>query len=415
MDSPISSKNSKRKVLMTLLLLSVVGTVLMLLSNKSPGNSYNVAKDRLTIVTVSEGQFDDAISIRGSITPAKSVYLDAIEGGRVDKLYVEEGAEVKAGQKLMELSNTSLQLDVISREAQISEQLNNLHNTRLAIDQNRLRLKRDLLEMDYQLQQLARKLKQNEVLVAKKLLSEDKALEAQQEYEYLTKRRELIIEQQRQDEKLRTAQIKQLEGNVEQLNRNLLVTRKNLENLTVRAPVDGLLSSLDAQMGESKARGVRLGQVDIVDEYKVTARVDEFYVNRVTQGQRATFVISGKPYQLVLSKIYAQINGGQFEVDFMFEDNKPQNIRRGQSLQINLHLGESVPATLLTNGGFYSDTAGKWAFVLDSDGKLAMRRDIRTGRRNNRHIEVLSGLNVGDRVVVSSYGNFAQMTQLNFN
>jgi HlyD family secretion protein len=217
---------------------------------------------------------------------------------------------VVAGQKILELSNTSLQLDVTSREAQISEQLNCLHNTRLAIDQNRLSLKRDLIEIDYKLQQFSRKVKQNKSLLKRKLISTDKMTASVEEFEYLTKSRALTIEQEQLDEKLRAAQIKQLEGNVTQLNHNLSVTRKNLENLVVRAPVGGLLSALNAQMGESKDRGVRLGQVDIVAQFKVTVRVDEFYVNRVLAGQNAEFKIAGKSYQLTLTKVYSQINGG---------------------------------------------------------------------------------------------------------
>lgn len=413
MDSVIERKTPWLKIVLigTLLVAGLTGFYNMV--GQTAGASYNVSGDRLTIATVNNGQFDDSIALRGNIIPAKSVYLDAIEGGRVEQIFVEEGAQVKAGQKILELSNSTLQLDVISREAQISEQLNNLHNTRLAIDQNRLSLKRDLLEIDYQLQQLTRQIKQNQSLLANKLISKDQGAELQEQYDYMKKRRALTIEQQVQDEKLRAAQIEQLEGSVEQLNRNLSVTRKNLEHLVVRAPVDGLLSSLNADIGESKSRGGRLGQVDIVNQFKVTASVDEFYVSKVRQGQNAQFNIGNKSFGLVLSKVYAQISGGQFEVDFVFGGETPQNIRRGQSLQLNLQLGASKQGLLVNNGGFYQDTAGKWAFVIDASGKQAMRTAITTGRRNNRHIEVLSGLKPGDQVVVSSYGNFAEMTLLN--
>jgi HlyD family secretion protein len=415
MDSTIAKKKPWSKA--ALLAVVTVGcfTFLFNVVGQSGASSFKVDSKRLTIATVTQGQFNDHIPVRGNIEPIKSVYLDAIEGGRVEQLFVEEGVRVVKGQKILELSNTNLQLDVISREAQISEQLNNLHNTRLAIDQNRLSLKRDLIEIDYQLQQITRKVKQNESLLTRKLISVDLMTASQQEHDYLVKRRALTIEQQQQDEKLRSAQIKQLESNVKQLNRNLSVTRKNLESLVVRAPVDGLLTALNAQMGESKARGVRLGQVDIVDQFKVTATVDEFYVNRVQTGQSGDFKIDGKSYQLTLSKVYSQIRGGQFEVDMAFTGDKPANIRRGQTLQVNLHLGESRSAMLVNNGGFYQDTGGQWAFVVTTDGEQAYRKEIKTGRRNNRHIEILSGLAPGDKVVVSSYGSFAKMDQLSLS
>ncbi len=415
MDSAIQKKKPWSKMVFIAVVVAGSFAVLFNVAGHSGAASYTVDAKRLTIATVTQGQFNDYIPVRGNVEPIKSVYLDAIEGGRVEQIFVEEGEQVVAGQKILELSNTTLQLDVISREAQISEQLNNLHNTRLAIDQNRLSLKRDLIEIDYKLQQLSRKVKQNKSLLKRKLISIDQMTASVEEFEYLTKSRALTIEQQQQDEKLRAAQIKQLEGNVTQLNRNLSVTRKNLENLVVRAPVDGLLSALNAQMGESKNRGVRLGQVDIVGQFKVTARVDEFYVNRVLAGQNAEFKIAGQSYQLTLTKVYSQINGGQFEVDLAFKGVAPQKMRRGQTLQVNLHLGESIDALLVSNGGFYQDTAGQWVFVLSDNGEQAYRKEIKTGRRNNRHIEVLSGLNPGERVVVSSYGNFAQMQNLSLN
>ena len=415
MDSVIEKKKPWSKIVFIAAVVAGSFAVLLNVAGQAGASSYKVDAKRLTIATVTQGQFNDYIPVRGNVEPIKSVYLDAIEGGQVEQLFVEEGDQVVAGQKILELSNTTLQLDVISREAQISEQLNNLHNTRLAIDQNRLSLKRDLIEIDYKLQQISRKVKQNKSLLKRKLISTDQMTASVEEFAYLTKSRALTIEQQQQDEKLRAAQIKQLEGNVTQLNRNLSVTRKNLDNLVVRAPVDGLLSALNAQMGESKDRGVRLGQVDIVGQFKVTARVDEFYVNRVLAGQNAEFKIAGKSYQLTLTKVYSQINGGQFAVDLAFKGEAPQKMRRGQTLQVNLHLGESTEAMLVSNGGFYQDTGGQWVFVVSDNGEQAYRKEIKTGRRNNRHIEVLSGLKPGERVVVSSYGNFSQMQNLSLN
>lgn len=375
----------------------------------SSGDRVNLAMDKVKISTVTKGEFHDLIPLRGSIMPSKSVYLDAIEGGRVEARFVEEGAMVKKGDKLLALSNTSLQLDVISREAQISEQLNNLHNTRLAIDQNRLNLKRNLLELDFQVSQSERKLAQFKRLGSGNLVSKDELQAAEDETEYLKNRRKLIIEQQQQDEKIRTAQIAQLEDSVEQLNKNLGFARKNLENLIIKAPMDGQLTALDAELGASKARGSRLGQVDIVSEYKVSAQIDEFYLGRVYAGQTARLTLQGKPYELTLAKVYAEVSNGRFEVDLTFNGVLPSDIRRGQSLQLELLLADAKAATLIPNGGFYQDTGGKWVFVLEQGSQVAVKKSVTFGERNNKYIEVLDGLAVGDRVITSSYSSFKDM------
>ncbi|WP_017216961.1 efflux RND transporter periplasmic adaptor subunit [Pseudoalteromonas sp. NJ631] len=375
----------------------------------SSGDRVNLAMDKVKISTVTKGKFHDLIPLRGSIMPSKSVYLDAIEGGRVEARFVEEGAMVKKGDKLLALSNTSLQLDVISREAQISEQLNNLHNTRLAIDQNRLNLKRNLLELDFQVSQSERKLAQFKRLGSGNLVSKDELQAAEDETEYLKNRRKLIIEQQQQDEKIRTAQIAQLEDSVEQLNKNLGFARKNLENLIIKAPMDGQLTALDAELGASKARGARLGQVDIVSEYKVSAQIDEFYLGRVYEGQTARLTLQGKPYELTLAKVYAEVSNGRFEVDLTFNAALPSEMRRGQSLQLELLLADAKAATLIPNGGFYQDTGGKWVFVLEQGSQVAVKKSVTFGERNNKYIEVLDGLAVGDRVITSSYSSFKDM------
>lgn len=375
----------------------------------SSGNRFNVDINRIKISTVTEGEFHDLIPLRGNITPSKSVYLDAIEGGRVEARFVEEGAMVKKGDKLLALSNTSLQLDVISREAQISEQLNNLHNTRLAIDQNRLNLKRDLLELDFQVSQSERKLAQFKRLGNGNLVSKDELQAAEDETVYLKNRRKLIIEQQQQDEKIRTAQIAQLEDSVKQLNKNLAFARKNLENLIIKAPIDGQLTALSAELGASKARGARLGQVDIVSQYKVSAQIDEFYLGRVYAGQAARLSLQGQQYELTLAKVYAEVSNGRFEVELTFNDVLPSGIRRGQSLQLDLLLADAKSATLLPNGGFYQDTGGQWVFVLEQGSQVAVKKPVTFGLRNNKFIEVLDGLAVGDRVITSSYGSFKDM------
>ncbi|BBN82531.1 ABC transporter permease [Pseudoalteromonas sp. A25] len=412
MDKQIAPKRTFKK---WWLVLPIIGAAYFALSGAASSSidTYNLSKDKVKIGVVSQGQFHDMIPIRGNITPSKSVYLDAIEGGRVEQRFVEEGAMVKKGDKLLALSNTTLQLDVISREAQISEQLNNLHNTRLAIDQNRLNLQRNLLELDHQIKQSERRLVQLNRLGNGNLVSKDELQAVIDETQYLKGRRALVIEQQTQDERIRTVQIAQLEDSVSQLNKNLRFARKNLENLIIRAPIDGQLTALHAELGESKARGARLGQVDIVEQYKVTALIDEFYLGRVASGQVAKVTHQGQEYTLTLSKVYAQVNNGRFEVDLDFASELPRGLRRGQSLQLDLFLADAKPAMLIPNGGFYQDTAGKWLFVLEPNSDTAVKKFVTLGQRNNKVIEVLSGLSEGDRVITSSYGSFKDMQAIN--
>jgi HlyD family secretion protein len=382
-----------------------------------PGSreTFRVDRERVSIASVVRGEFEDFIPVRGRVTPLKSVFLDAIEGGRIEALLAEEGSFVTAGQPLLELSNTSLQLDVMSREAEVSEQLNNLRNTRLAVEQNRLKLKSDLIDIDYNLKRLNRLVDRRRELYERDLISLQSLEEVEDEFEYNKNRREVTIESQRQDELLRTAQIDQLEDSVKQLENNLVIARKNLENLTIRAPIDGLLSSLNAEIGESKARGERMGQVDIVDQFKITASVDEFYVTRVERGLAAVFTLQDRDYELTTTKVYPEVVGGQFQLDLAFTTEPPADIRRGQTVQLRVQLGASGSALLLDRGGFFQETGGNWAFVLNGNGSHAERRDIRLGRRNPRFFEVLEGLDAGEQVIISDYTAYADMDRITFN
>jgi HlyD family secretion protein len=381
-----------------------------------PGTAYTLDGQRIRIATVEAGVYEDYIPLRATVEPERTVYLDAIEGGRVETVFVEEGASVEEGQPLVELSNTSLQLDVIAREAEVSEQLNNLRNTQLAIEQNRLRLKGELIEIDYQITRLGRLVARYEELEGKQFVSRTEYENAMDELEYWKNRREVTRESQKQDEVIRLAQIEQLRSSVEQLEKNLVLARANLDNLLVRAPRAGQLTALNAEIGESKSRGERLGQIDDIDRFKASALVNEFYLNRVSVGQHAQLEIDGRSYDLELNKVYPEVQASQFRVDLRFTGDAPADIRRGQTLQLRLVLGDlSERATLLANGPFFNDTGGAWAFVLDADGKVATKREVQFGRRNPNYIEVIGGLVAGDEVIVSSYANFITVERLYIN
>jgi len=375
--------------------------------------SFTLDGQRIRTSQVATGVYEDFIPLRAAVEPERTVYLDAVDGGRVEDILVEEGAFVEEGQPLIDLSNTSLQLDVIAREADVSEQLNNLRNTQLAIEQNRLKLKSDLIEIDYEIRRLSRLVARYEELQGKQFISKNEYEDRRDELQYYRSRREVTRESQVQDEKIRLTQIAQLNNSVEHLERNLKLARANLDNLLIRAPRSGRLTSLNAEIGEAKSRGERLGQIDDVDRFKATALVNEFYLNRVRNGQQAQLEIDGRDYLLEVSKIYPEVRASQFEVDFRFIGDAPPNIRRGQTLQLRLVLGDTTErATLLANGPFFNDTGGAWVFVLGPDGKVATRRMVKLGRRNPAMIEVESGLLPGDEVIISSYANFIEVDRL---
>jgi HlyD family secretion protein len=377
--------------------------------------TFRVERNKLSISSVRQGSFEDFIPVRGTVTPLTSVFLDAVEGGRVEKIHVRNGALVEAGQPLLELSNATLQLDVISREAQVSEQLNNLRNTRLAMEQNRLSLKSQLVDIDYHITRLERLVERRGELARQRLIPEADYQDVVDELEYQRRRREVTIESQQQDEVLRQSQIASLEDSVEQLQRNLAIARGNLESLTVTAPMSGQLSSFVAELGQSKARGETLGQIDDVDNFKLRVLIDEFYITRTMEGQYGEFTLNGRTWPLRISRVYPQVVNGQFEVDMEFTEGRPADIRRGQTLQTRVQLGDASEALLLARGGFFQDTGGNWAFVLDPSGSFATRREIRLGRRNPEYFEVLEGLQAGEQVITSEYAAYTNMQRIQFN
>lgn len=412
MDRKIE-RESRRPLIIGAVVAAALGVAAVIWLFGEPSTSFTLDGQRIRTAEVTTGVYEDYIPLRGTVEPEHTVYLDAIEGGRVDAILIEEGAFVEEGQPIVRLSNTSLQLDVIAREAEVSEQLNNLRNTELAIEQNRLKLKGDLIEIDYQKARLTRLVSRYQELEGNQFISKNEYEDAVDELAYWSSRRIVTRESQAQDEKIRLAQMEQLQASVQQLEQNLVLARGNLDNLLVRAPRAGQLTSLDAELGESKGRGERLGQIDDVDRFKSSALVNEFYLNRVRVGQRAQLDINGKRHELEVSKVYPEVQASQFEIDLRFVGSAPANIRRGQTLQMRLVLGDTADrATLLTNGPFYNDTGGAWVFVLDDDRRIAIRRNVELGRRNPNNIEVVAGLLPGDEVIISSYSNFITVDRL---
>ncbi|HEV2702843.1 MAG TPA: efflux RND transporter periplasmic adaptor subunit [Steroidobacteraceae bacterium] len=365
-----------------------------------------IGADRVVVGTVRAGIFQEYIPIDGSVEPRETVYLDAVDGGQVTQVLVEEGALVKAGQPLVTLSNANLQLQVLNSEAQLSEQLDRLTSTKLQFEQTRLTHARDLIDARFQTekarQSLARLVPLGNSGVVRRADLEDAKLEYDRQQGLLTE----LMHAQQVDESLQRQQIEQIDRLVANLNRNLTIARQNLDNLTLKAPFDGQLTTLQAHLGESKLVGQRIGQIDRIDGYKVVALVDEHYLQRVLMGQHATpdpdATLSLKQGFSVM-KVYPEVRDRQFKVDLAFDGGAPATVRRGQSVPLRLQIGGERHGLILDNGAFYDDTGGQWAFVLNEDGTLAHRRSVRLGRRNQEQVEVLQGLAPGERVIVSSY------------
>lgn len=378
------------------------------------GRSLSVNSQRISVSNVTVGTFEDFIPLRGRLVPRSTVYLDAIEGGRVEEILMEDGTLVEAGDMIAVLSNTNLQLEVLGREAAVTEQLNNLRTIELQLEQNRLSHKRNLVEIDYQIVRLSREIARQRELISKNLVSQSTIDQLEDELAYFESRREITLESQATDARMQEQQMQQLREAGAQLQAGLGFARKNLDDLSVRAPVSGKLSGFNIEIGQSITRGGRLGQIDDPDGYKLNVRIDEYYLGRVDLQQVATAEHNGRDLDLQISKIYPQVAEGQFEVDMQFND-EPVGLRRGQTLQVRLTLGDNTDAVLIPNGAFYQETGGNWVFVVAPDGGEAIKRSVKLGRRNTSFIEVLDGLEPGEKVITSPYTSFVGMDRLNLD
>ncbi len=375
-------------------------------------SSLNVEAEKLTLAPVTYGPFLEYIVEQGAVMPLTTIYLDAVEGGRVEEVYVEQGTHVEQGTPILRLSNANLQLNVMQREAELFREANRLRETRVTMGQRRLSMRAALVELEYSLRQAEREYARQDEMFKAELTSRQDYEDAKDNLEYLTRKREVTVETLHQDSLFQTIQIQQLEESIDRLRLNLELIKQNEENLTIRAPITGLLSSLIAEVGESKPGGDRLGQIDVEDEFKVRAAIDEHYIARIRTGQTGSFDFAGGTYDLVISRVYPEVIEGQFEADMVFPEGMPDGLRRGQTLQVRVALGELADAMQVPRGGFYQKTGGRWIYVLDEAGEFAVRRQIRLGRQNSQYFEVLEGLEEGEQVITSMYDNFGDMERL---
>jgi len=373
----------------------------------------NVDSERITVGKVQEGVFQEFIAIDGSVEPLKSFYLDIIEGGRVDKIFTDDGRMVQKGDTLLKLSNTTLQIDFMTRETQLYDLMNERQNSEIQMKQDLIKKQNELAEIEYNLALINRKYKRNQMLIKEKVISREEFDASKDEYEYQTKRKELADRSVKQDTHLMEERLRQLDESINRMKANINMARSTLNNLYVIAPFTGQLSTLKAEVGESKAPGENIGQIDDLNGYKIKANIDEHYISRVYPGLTGSFDFNGKTYQVKVSKVIPEVQNNTFEVDMEFADGTtPEGIRRGQTLQIKLNLNSGGDAVLVPRGGFYQSTGGNWIFVVDESGNFAAKRNIRLGRQNPNYYEVLDGLQPGDQVVLSSYDSYGDIDRL---
>jgi len=413
MDRAIAKKKWSVKRLLTIGvsvgIAALIGASYYFTSGKS---RLNVDTERIIISEVKKGPYKDAIPVNGVVLPLTTIYLDAVEGGRVEEKYVEDGTVMKKGQPILRLSNTDLELNLLSQQSNVYNTLTQMQIARNAALQNTVTKRNQLTDAENLLKEAERVYLLDKRLYEQKVIGFQEFKKAENDYNYNLQKYSLTREIMQQDSTTNVQQLAQAKQSYQGSQNALGLFQKKVGDLIVRAPVDGQLTSLDAEIGQNKNKGERLGQIDVLSGFKVRVDVDEHYVSRIYTGLKGTFNFAGKDYTLTIKKIFSQITKSSFQVDMEFEGEVPKGIRRGQTLQILLALSDETQALLLPKGGFYQQTGGNWIFKLSADGRTAYKTDIQLGRQNTEYYEVLSGLKPGDKVVTSSYENYGNMQEL---
>jgi len=413
MDRVIKKKRFKLKYLIGLLIIGGAASgATYQIKFGDTSSRLNVKMEKIIISKVEKIAFREFIPVQGMVLPVTTVYLDAIEGGRVEKKYIEAGAWVKKGDPIIQLSNTNLVLNLMQREAEYFNQSDNLQKARLSLEQYKLNYVTLKTDLDYQIKAEKRILDQNTVLYNKKVIPKQQFIAARDKCEWLQEKRRLSEQNFIQETNFRKIQIEQLEASLKRMNSNLDIIKEKFEALTIKAPIKGQLTTLKAEIGESKALGQRIGQINVMTDLKVKAGIDEHYISRVKVGKKGTFEFANNTLGVEVNKIFPDVREGQFLVEMTFGKKLPEGIRIGQTLYIKLSLGELSEVIALPRGGFYQSTAGKWVYKLLENGAIAVKQPIRLGRQNADVFEVLSGLKPGDKVITSNYDNFEKMDKL---
>ena len=380
-----------------------------------PNNkTLRVDKDTVTISSAVKGEFNDYIRISGRVQPMTTIQLSPQEGGIVEKILIEEGSPVKAGDAILILNNDNLDLQILNSEAELAEKENILRNTQIQMEQQKLDVRQNVLEYGTNVERLRRAFEQQKALYEDKLIAKEEYLKAEEDYRLAKQKYDLMAERSKQDSLYRGTQIDRMEESLENMQLNMSMIRRRKSNLIVKAPIDGELGLLDVVLGQSIAAGTKIGQINSVGTYKVEAQIDEHYIDRVIAGLEATFERQGETYSTVIRKVYPEVRDGKFKADFKFGDEQPDNIRAGQTYYLNLQLGQPEEAVIIPRGTFYQKTGGKWIYVVNKEGTKAVKREIRIGRQNPQYYEVLEGLEPGERVITSGYDTYGDSDVLVF-
>jgi HlyD family secretion protein len=412
-DRVLKKRKWNRKRILTVTGIAALVLLIVLSYLYTSGKSkLNVDLERITVSEVKKGPFQETIPVNGVVRPLTTIYLDAIEGGRVEEKYVDDGTMMKKGEPILRLSNTDLQLGLVTQQTNVYNLLTQMQISKNAAEQNTVTKLNQMTDVESQLKEAERIYILDKGLYEQKVIGLQEFKKSENDYNYYLQKKELTEQLLQQDSLSNSQQVSQAKQSYEGSQNALNVMRQKVGDLIVRAPVDGQLTSLDAEVGQSKNKGERLGQIDVLSGFKVRADIDEHYISRIENGLYGTFTFANKDYKLEIKKVYTQVTNGRFQVDMEFVGDVPQGIRRGQTLQIRLAFSDEVEAVQVAKGGFYQQTGGNWIFKVSDDGKKAYKVDIQLGRQNPDYYEVLSGLKPGDKVVTSSYENYGDMQEL---
>jgi len=386
--------------------------VVIFLFFQTRGSSLRIDGTSILTGSVINAEFNDYIRVSGRVAPMTTVQLSPIEAGTVQEIVVEEGNQVEAGDVIVVLSNENLDMQILNAEAELAEKENILRNTMISMEQQKLNVQQDQLQLEIEVRRARRAYEQNEILYNEKLIAKETFLKSQEDYELATDKLKLVKNRALQDSLYRSVEIIQMEESLENMRLNMQMIRRRKDALSIKAPISGQLGLLDVELGQSVASGAKIGQINNLEMYKIEAQIDEHYIDRVIPGLEATFERQNENYDATIRKVYPEVRDGKFQADFRFSGQQPENIRTGQTYYLNLQLGQSSEAILVPRGSFYQNTGGKWIYVLNDDKTKAFKREIKIGRQNPQYYEVLEGLAPGEEVIVSSYDNFGEKDEL---
>jgi HlyD family secretion protein len=413
MDKAIPKKKGFQKKHLGYIAIGAAAIVLIYMAFFADRTStYRVEKDKLIIETVSEDQFNDYITVPGTVEPITTIKLDAQEGGRVEEKLIEEGTMVRKGEIILKLSNPDLYLNILNSEGELAQKENFLRNTQITMEQEKLQIKRELVNLKYDIERKERNFNQNVLLIKDNLISREEYLRSKEDLEMAKQSKELFIERQKQDSLFRSVNVETIKNDLVNMRKNLNLVKERVQNLNVTAPVDGQLGLLSPEIGQSINRGENMGQINVLTSYKVTAQIDEHYIDRVRTQLDGTLERQNSKFNLTVRRVYPEVRNGTFKIDMIFRDSMPDNIRTGQTYYISLQLGQPKVSVLVPIGGFFQETGGQWIFVLDPTESFATKRNISIGRKNPKYYEVLEGLKPGEKVIVSGYETFGKNEKL---